>query len=153
MSFFTLPPPLKSSKTIPQNQKTITNFEIFKNHVKIYKMSRKHRNRNLSEKISLETPLKIEKLAPTGQGIGTLKSGKKIFLWNTLPGEKVLSYLKIKEKSRQLIEGARATSEFVFRELDNIRKKQESKKEEEYGDRFRLRNGREVYNSLYSCCN
>ena len=35
---------------------------------------------------------------------------------------------KIKEKSRQLIEGARATSEFVFRELDNIRKKQESKK-------------------------
>ena len=35
---------------------------------------------------------------------------------------------KIKEKSRQLIEGARATSEFVFRELDNIRKKQDSKK-------------------------
>ena len=62
-------------------------------------MSRKHRNRNLSEKISLEIPLKIEKLAPTGQGIGTLESGKKIFLWNTLPGEKVLSYLKIKEKS------------------------------------------------------
>lgn len=35
---------------------------------------------------------------------------------------------KTKEKSRQLIEGARATSEFVFRELDSIRKKQESKK-------------------------
>ena len=35
---------------------------------------------------------------------------------------------KVKEKSRQLIEGARATSEFVFRELDNIRKKQDSKR-------------------------
>ena len=62
-------------------------------------MARKRRNRILNEKIELETPLKIEKITPTGQGIGTLENGKKIFLWNALPGEKIKSYNLLKSKN------------------------------------------------------
>ena len=31
----------------------------------------------------------IEKLVPGGQGLGTLASGQKVFVWNVLPGEEV----------------------------------------------------------------
>ena len=31
----------------------------------------------------------IEKLVPGGQGLGTLASGQKVFVWNALPGEEV----------------------------------------------------------------
>ena len=62
-------------------------------------MARKRRNRILNEEITLEKPLKIEKITPTGQGIGTLEDGKKIFLWNTLPGEEVTSYNLLKKKA------------------------------------------------------
>lgn len=62
-------------------------------------MSRKRRNRNLNEFIKLDAPLKIEKLTPTGQGITTLKNGKKLFLWNALPEEEILSYNLIKTKN------------------------------------------------------
>lgn len=61
---------------------------------------------------------------------------------------------KTKEKARQLIEGARATSEFVFRELDAIRKKQDSKKfAEELSKakqeiRNQLRNSSDLYYEL-----
>ncbi|MBP5511991.1 class I SAM-dependent RNA methyltransferase [Candidatus Saccharibacteria bacterium] len=51
------------------------------------------------KEIILDSPLKIEKLTPTGQGIGTLSDGKKIFLWNTLPNEEVKSFIQIKSKS------------------------------------------------------
>ncbi len=33
--------------------------------------------------------IKIDKLVPGGQGIGTLEDGKKAFIWNALPGETV----------------------------------------------------------------
>ncbi len=33
--------------------------------------------------------VKIDKLVPGGQGIGTLEDGKKAFVWNALPGETV----------------------------------------------------------------
>lgn len=34
--------------------------------------------------------LKVEKIVPGGQGLATLPDGKKIFLWNVLPGEVIL---------------------------------------------------------------
>lgn len=43
--------------------------------------------------------IKIEKLIPGGQGLGTLADGKKIFLWNALPGEIVTECLLTKNKS------------------------------------------------------
>ena len=43
--------------------------------------------------------IKVEKLVPGGQGIGTLADGKKIFLWNVLPGEVVEEYEVTKKKS------------------------------------------------------
>lgn len=50
-------------------------------------------NRTLAESI------KIEKIIPGGQGIGTLASGKKVLLWNVLPGEIVKTATITKDKS------------------------------------------------------
>src|SRR5574344_1651871 len=52
-----------------------------------------------SHEIILDEPVKIDRLTPTGQGIGTLKDGKKVFLWNALPGEIISKYLITKSKS------------------------------------------------------
>lgn len=49
--------------------------------------------------ITPETPLEIINFATTGQGIATNSDGKKIFLWNALPGEKVTEYQILKQKS------------------------------------------------------
>lgn len=46
--------------------------------------------------------VKIEKIVPGGQGIGTLEDGKKVFLWNALPGEEVEEFLITKKKSKYL---------------------------------------------------
>ncbi len=62
-------------------------------------MSHKRRNRKLSEIISLESPIIIERIAPTGQGVATLDSGKKIFLWNVLPEEEIKTYRLTKKKN------------------------------------------------------
>ena len=43
--------------------------------------------------------VKIEKIIPGGQALGTLESGKKIFFWNALPGEIVTDYQVTKKKS------------------------------------------------------
>lgn len=43
--------------------------------------------------------IKIEKFIPGGQALGTLENGKKIFLWNTIPGEVVSKVELTKEKS------------------------------------------------------
>jgi len=40
----------------------------------------------------------VEKLIPGGQALGTLENGKKIFLWNALPGEIVTKISVVKEK-------------------------------------------------------
>lgn len=34
-------------------------------------------------------PVRVERLIPGGQGVGTLENGKKVLLWNVLPGELV----------------------------------------------------------------
>lgn len=47
----------------------------------------------------IEEKIVIEKLIPGGQGIGTLPDGKKIFLWNVLPGETVTKAQLTKSKS------------------------------------------------------
>ena len=49
--------------------------------------------------ITPETPLEVTNFATTGQGIATNSDGKKIFLWNALPGEKVTEYQILKQKS------------------------------------------------------
>lgn len=43
--------------------------------------------------------LKVEKIIPGGQALATDQTGKKIFLWNALPGETVLEYTITKNKS------------------------------------------------------
>jgi 23S rRNA (uracil1939-C5)-methyltransferase len=67
-------------------------------------MTHRKRNRRLDEIITLENPIKIERIAPTGQGVATLESGKKIFLWNTLPEEEVKVY-KLSKKKNSFDEG------------------------------------------------
>ncbi len=44
--------------------------------------------------------IKIEKMIPGGQSLGTANDGKKIFFWNALPGETVEEYEVTKNKSR-----------------------------------------------------
>lgn len=48
--------------------------------------------------------LKIEKLVPGGYGIATAQDGRKVFLWNTLPGEIITEY-KINKKKKSWAEG------------------------------------------------
>lgn len=43
--------------------------------------------------------INIEKLIPGGQALGTLASGKKVFLWNALPGETAVKTMLTKTKS------------------------------------------------------
>ncbi len=43
--------------------------------------------------------IKVEKIIPGGQAIGTKEDGKKIFFWNALPGETVIEYETVKNKS------------------------------------------------------
>ena len=43
--------------------------------------------------------IKIDQLIPGGQAIATAADGKKIFLWNALPGEVVTEFLVTKSKS------------------------------------------------------
>jgi 23S rRNA (uracil1939-C5)-methyltransferase len=47
----------------------------------------------------MTTEIKIEKLATTGQGLGTLADGKKVFVWNSLPGETVEVEMTSEKKS------------------------------------------------------
>ncbi len=43
--------------------------------------------------------IKIEKIIPGGEALGTDESGKKVFFWNALPGEEVVEYETVKKKS------------------------------------------------------
>ena len=46
--------------------------------------------------------IRVEKIIPGGQALGTTPEGKKIFFWNALPGEEVLEYQTTKSKSHYL---------------------------------------------------
>ncbi|MBR2831261.1 class I SAM-dependent RNA methyltransferase [Candidatus Saccharibacteria bacterium] len=43
--------------------------------------------------------IRIDKFIPGGEALATEESGKKIFLWNALPGEEVIEYQFTKQKS------------------------------------------------------
>ncbi len=43
--------------------------------------------------------IKVEKIIPGGQALGTMPDGRKIFFWNALPGEVVTEYEITKKKS------------------------------------------------------
>ena len=44
--------------------------------------------------------IKIEKIIPGGQALGTMEDGRKIFFWNALPDEIISEYEITKKKSR-----------------------------------------------------
>ena len=46
--------------------------------------------------------IKIEKIVPGGQALGTMEDGKKAFFWNALPGEMVADYQITKKKSHYI---------------------------------------------------
>lgn len=46
--------------------------------------------------------VKVEKIIPGGQALGTLEDGRKIFFWGALPGETVTEYIITKKKSHYL---------------------------------------------------
>ena len=46
--------------------------------------------------------IKVEKIIPGGQALGTCEDGKKIFFWNALPGETVVEYNITKKKTHYL---------------------------------------------------
>lgn len=58
-------------------------------------------SRNKSQKAPeyIAERISVEKLIPGGQGLATLESGKKIFLWNALPSEIVTKVQLTKNKS------------------------------------------------------
>ena len=54
---------------------------------------------NKNRLITLESPLKIEKLIPGGFGLATKPDGKKLMLLNALPDETIVAYELTKNKS------------------------------------------------------
>lgn len=46
--------------------------------------------------------IKVDKIIPGGQALGTYEDGRKIFFWNALPGEVVADYTITKKKSHYL---------------------------------------------------
>lgn len=67
-------------------------------------MSQKSQKRGPKPDKYITESIKVEKFIPGGQAIATLASGKKIFLWNALPGEVVTKVKVTKEKS-SFVEG------------------------------------------------
>ena len=46
--------------------------------------------------------IRVDKIIPGGQGLGTGSDGKKIFFWNALPSEIVSEYRITKNKSHYI---------------------------------------------------
>ena len=81
-------------------------------------MSRRNRKKYLDEIIISDEGVRIEKLTPTGQGVGTLMDGMKAFFWNALPGEEVLEYRIIKKRSHLIeVVATKIKNESKFRTL------------------------------------
>ena len=86
-------------------------------------MSR-NRKRYLDEVVIPDKPIKVDKLAPTGQGVGTLENGMKAFFWNALPNEGIKKYRLTKKKSSFI--------EAVAEENENPSKNRIEPKDEQY---------------------
>ncbi len=54
----------------------------------------------------MQVEVTIDKLVHGGQGIGTLEDGRKVFVWNALPGEKVL--VELTKQKNKLAQGVAA---------------------------------------------
>lgn len=67
-------------------------------------MSRKSQEKRQRPPKYITESMKVEKFIPGGQALATLENGKKIFLWNALPGEIVTKVRVTKEKS-SFVEG------------------------------------------------
>lgn len=67
-------------------------------------MSRKSRESGKRPVEYITESIKIDKLIPGGQALGTLENGKKIFLWNALPGE-VVTKVRITNEKSNFVEG------------------------------------------------
>lgn len=64
--------------------------------------------------------VEITKLVHGGQGLGTMADGKKVFVWNALPGEKVA--IRILKKKRSYIEAV--AEEIIVRSPERIEPKE-----------------------------
>lgn len=62
-------------------------------------MVENNRKKNQKPEKYITERIRIEKFIPGGQSLATLESGKKIFLWNALPGEIVAKCRITREKS------------------------------------------------------
>lgn len=62
----------------------------------------KRDNKHRRQPQILQTAVKIDKLIPGGQALGTLPDGKKAMLWGALPGEQVTAIEVTKNKSSYL---------------------------------------------------
>ena len=56
----------------------------------------------MNKTIVTSEKVRIDKIIPGGQGIGTLADGKKAMFWNVLPGETVTEFLPTKIKSHYI---------------------------------------------------
>lgn len=86
------------------------------------------RKRKLPKIVDPKTPISVERLTPTGQGIGTIsdgdEAGKKIFLWNTLPGELVTKYKVTKSHTNRV--------EAIALEIENKNEHRVEPKDEQF---------------------
>lgn len=73
----------------------------------------------MHRKDNYETVL-IDKLVHGGQGLGTLQDGRKAFIWNALPGEKV--HARITKKKKDFVEGV--AEEIVIKSDERIEPKE-----------------------------
>lgn len=67
-------------------------------------MSRKSRKSGEKPAKYITESIKIDKLIPGGQALGTLENGKKIFLWNALPGE-IVTKVRVTNEKSSFVEG------------------------------------------------
>lgn len=70
----------------------------------------------MKQKKDMIETVTIEKLIHGGQGLGTLKDGRKAFIWNTLPGETVKA--RITKKKKDFVEGI--AEEIINKSQDRI---------------------------------
>ncbi len=116
----------------------------------IINMSRRNRKRFSTELVIPDSPIHIDRLATTGQGIGTGNDGVKIFFWNALPGENVKSYRIIKKRAHLL--------EAIAEEIENKNENRAEPKDEQFlstspwqimTNEFEIKSKTEILKELY----
>jgi len=67
-------------------------------------MSRKTSKKSKKTENYITERIEVQKIIPGGQALATLKNGKKILLWNALPGE-VVSKVRVTKEKSNFVEG------------------------------------------------